>query len=79
MDVTPEANVRSMELHLLPPNIQNECFSERSHFMFCSHDIPCRDILYLYRKERYLIGRLFRPLLPPEHVVYVPDVMKLHV
>ena len=30
-----------MELHLLPPNIQNECFSERSRFMFCSHDITC--------------------------------------
>lgn len=36
MDVTPESNVRTMGLHLTPPNIQNKCFSERSHLMFCS-------------------------------------------
>ena len=27
-----------MAFHLPPANIQNECFSERSHLMFCSHD-----------------------------------------
>ncbi len=27
-----------MALHLPPANIQNECFSERSHLMFCSYD-----------------------------------------
>ena len=37
MDVTQEADVRAMALHLPPANIQNECFSERSHLMFCSY------------------------------------------
>ncbi len=27
-----------MAFHLPPANIQNQCFSERSHLMFCSHD-----------------------------------------
>ena len=40
MDVTPESNVRPMELHLTPPNIQNKCFSERSHLMFWSEASP---------------------------------------
>ena len=40
MDVTQEADVRAMALHLPPANIQNECFSERSHLMFCSYNTP---------------------------------------